>query len=1524
MEEEKEHIEKPKQKKHRKPLRRTLYVLLTLMILFDVFLFFFATTVLKDYLQEKVYQKTHGLYSIDFDRISVELGSRRISLENFKLVPDTVVYNKLLERGEAKSAIYQISTSSIELWGTGFYKLFFKRHFKAKELLIKNPVVVLKKVPDKKHNKKRDFIHEDLFPSIEPYLDKLELKRIKLKGGKFHLSLEEDSIRNTSHYGFVSVDLTEFYLDKKVYRQREKLFYSSNIQISVDDYRMKLADGIHVLTADSLYISTDESLLKINTFEIKPEIELPQYLDNLKSNYYYVSAPEIKLRNFNISNLYFNQDVEIQNVIVESPKVKLINKLVPEKSSGKKEAKEIDFYILIKNKLKSISISTMGFNHADFKLFYGTQKYPVYTIGDANLNLYGIILDEHSGADKLRILYSRNIRINIKQFTARIKNNTHLLSTGKINLYTDTRSLHVENIRVKPLKNSAYKAQLLHFYLNKIDLKGTNFYKFYHDKVLVASSLVSGSSNINVRLYKKNKKLEEKSAGVISGLLGGFVDKLSIRNIYFREAGFKISSYTKDSLLNRFEGDVDIQLNRFLFLNALKIEKEKLFFSDKFKITLSNYSQILKDHLHLLKVDELYLSNSDSIINLSNLSIKPKIKLHKELIAYKKSKLINLLVEKSVIKGIDIQKVYADKDLLTQSVTIEQPGFELLNFTDVDNRITYKQLEIDSLGVDSVVRKNTVTELLAGYFRHISINKLAVNNGFFRFVDVDSLNRRELTMGGNASVWVEYFAYDNRDSTKVNGFANSKGFNFELDHFYQKLMDKRYRLNINRVNLSSKDSTLTAEIIRFFPTPGMDKSLYGNLIWTIYSPKLETNGIDVSAFINHNILDVGAIKLINPALVLIQEENKKEQLPDKKDKQKQGKFPFDKIIVDSVAVVGGNLGVFKDEFDLSQQMLKSSFNVHLSNFDIDSNFVKNPFETIKQINTTVELDKFHYLLKKTNSFFDFEKFYLNSGNGIIQIDSIDYHKNESEKNIVAGKTTVDALHISSFSFRDFSFEDLLEQGLVSDSVLILEPDIALVKHGSGTDAGKNLLDINLYEKTKKIFNEINLANIKIDDAAFSIKNTSDFNKPPTIYKGVYGSVSNLCIDSLHQNDTTKLFNTSDISFRFNDYALDTKDKLYKININEIGFSTGLKRVYAKLFSMNPTVERDVLAKGAKTEVKLLYLKANKFVVNGFDFRSFIGHKKIIAERVDVDGFKLHSYKNKQFPLDSVLKDALPLKHMLNIKNYIKVDSLKINNSLIGVEILGKNAAETGYFDITRLNGLITDITNDKQLINSGLVMKVKANGMIMDEGLLRASLRFPLNSKYGEYYYGGTLDSMSIAAFNPLLENLYFVSITDGRIDSMNFTIVANDDYAEGKMNFAYHDLKFEIRNQKKSDSLITARRGLVSMAANSIVKNNNPRRKRRKLKPGRIYTERDVYRPIFHYWTLSVLSGVKTTMGFKSKELKERLKLEKLLEKRNKIKNKKKNKLSRKDRRKHQKEIKKDLEKDAKREENEGFLPQE
>ncbi len=1509
--------EKKTKSKKRKRLKRSIYSVLVLIVAFDFFLYFFATPVFKTYIQNKVIEKTHGLYSIDFDRIRFEISQRHIKLTNFRLTPDTIVYQQLLQKGLEETAVYDISVHSIEFWGTSFYKLFFKHNLKVKEFFIDNPVIKLKKLPDINQQKEesRDFIHQDLYPSINKYVDVLDIKFINIENGQFQLRLSKDSTSNTSHFGVVSVKLYDFYLDKEVYKKSEQLFYSKDIQISIHNYRIRLSDRVHKFLAENIYISTKESLLKAKSVSILPVTKQAK-VDSVKtSGYYYFTSPEIHFHNFNISNLYFNKNIEIQNIIIDSPKIKLLdiqNKKI-RKNKNVRKTISLDFYKLIKGSLNSVSIKTLDLNHAELELIHHESfNKPAYHIKDFNLSLLDFLLNEHSGEEPQRILYSKNIRLNLKDFKAKIINKTHTLWAKQINIHTDTKSLYIKDLSIYPVLKTRKIKLKMNLDVSDVKLTGTEFYRLLKNRELIIKKMVLGKSNIRLEQLEGEN---ENTGSFIDKLTGAFLKRLRIHKIQLKSSDFDIVSYKNDSISSSYAGKVSLDL-RYLNLYSGQHDFKKMFSVYGFKVLLSNYKQQITDQIHVLNAQSIYVSNIDSLIEIKDLEIHPRIRSYNALKNFAKSDITDLSIKNTTFSGVDIQGLFFRKNLSIDKIDINRPLIKILHFADIkklikSDSLSKKLIETQSIRAnDSIIVPKTINALLSKYFKRLSAKKLNIDKGIFVFSESDSLDNEKINTRGRVSLKLNGFNYNYYADSLNYGKIKTKNIDIQISDFYQHLIQQPYLIKVKQINFSQKDSLLSAEIVRWFPDKSVMDSLFGKNIITAYSPEISFRGIDLNRFSNTNILNLGVLHIANPSISIIKNKSFRKKIA--KHTSKKSSFSFEKIITDSVIVSQGSLGILNDKNKIEEKLLNTGFNLYLSRVQIDSSFLKEPLDKLKNVATIVHLRNFKYQTPDKKLSFDFNHFYLNSAKKIVLLDNLLYYTDKAD----SIENLFETIFIPAIQMKNFSYGALLKHKLTADSLQIINPYFVLINKEQKQKI--NPFEINLYEKTKKVFKKINLTNIEIVNAALKIKNKGNINQPITDYKNIYGSISNLFIDSLHQNDKDKFFNTSDISFLMKNYSTTIDNGFYQIDIGKIGFSTGQQKLFARAVSMNPVSSREALAKKAKKEVKLLYIDAPQINVHQADFKSFITEKKIIARSIDFVDLKVHSFKNKHFPLDSSIKSALPFEDLKKFKTYVKIDTINFQNFYVGVELLGENSTHSGYLDITDITGNITNITNDKQLINSGLVSKMIAHGKFMDEGFLTASFRFPLNSDDGEYYYGGKLGSMKMKAFNPLLENLYFVSIRDGVIDSLEFNISANDDYAVGNMKFVYHNLKFDIHNKKKTDSLIVNKRGFVSMLANSIVKNDNPKHKRGRIKPARIYYERDIYHSVFHYWAITALSGIKTTMGFKSKELKERLKWEKIYERNKRIFAKKEKKISRKEKRKNRKEINKDLKADLRREEKE------
>ena len=1296
-----------------------------------------------------------------------------------------------------------------------------------------------------------------------------------------------------------------------------------------------LSDNIHYLKAGKIYLSTKKSLLRAELVSVNPINYSKQYLNKLEHNYYRLNTSVLELKNFDIYKLYFDKDINIQQITVKNPKINLINKYKTDKKHKTKgKTKEIDLYKLIKSKFNSITIDSLKINRSVFNYYYNSDigNKATYIAKNLNLKLYNFILNEHSKNDKSKIFYSNNICFDLKSFSASLPNNVHQLNVENIKANTIKKELSATNIQFSKkrfLRKSLKGKTVFNVKIPELKLQGINYNDFYHSRNIYLKTVNFNSSNINAVIYKKQKKKNNETS-VLKDLFSGFVKSIFITNFNIQKSKFKLKILKNDSVFQNYSGKVIFNLHSFNLNKYKSKNKQKLFFADGFKLQLFDYEQDLGDYIHKLKLKDVTISSFDSLLHISKLSVAPKanLKTYKDFEKNYTNKIYNFTVRNSRITGIDINKAAYDSVLNIKKISINNPKLIYSNYIHIKNLPDSLLAENFSLQDSSINENNygqkpenikfksKLINLLSKRYSTINIKTFNLRKGNINFLEIDSNFTIDLMMSGKFSARLKDFKFNTNHFLLKDKFSYSDNIQFAVDDFQSLVSDKNYQLKINRLVFSSKDSVFIAKVITLFPRNKIYNNNNNNLnnVFTIYSPSISTKSTNIGEFINFNILDFGKLTIESPAIAIFRKKptNKNLKPPNKKTKSS---FPFKNIKFEKIQLKNGVFGILKNKNDFNKLAINTKFNFQINNFEIDSIKLQNPKLIFDNLDAIAQLKELHYQMPDSIHYLDAKKINFYTLDAKINGDSLVYY-NINANNIFRdlNKNHIDKIYIPKFYLRNLNFADLfISKSISLDSLQIKKPTIEITDYKQSSSNIK-LSQLNLYKKIYPKLKAVNISEIKIDSASIKLSANNKKRKFGNVFKNLFLNISNLIIDSVHQKRKNKILNADDISFKIKDYNINLADSLYNLRIEEFGISTGLHQLYVNLITLNPNIERDIFEEKIKKEFTLNYLFGEKIVANKFNFKQLFDEKKIIIENVNLYNFNLHAYKSKKHPLDSTPKIALPLDYITKVKNYISIDTINIKNSNIKFEMLEKDAIKSGIIDLTDLEGVLTNLTNDKKKIENAEATKLSISAYIANKGLMSTSFNFPLNSKYGEYNYAGTIDSMNLQYVNPFIKNVLFTTIKEGQLNSVEFNIDANKDYALGKIKLAYNNLKISIISKKKTDSLIVNKRGLVSLLANSIIKSSNPKFRRGRIKEKRIYYERNIYKPVFHYWTQSLLAGAKNTLGFKSKELKERLKLEKISSRFNeKLRKKNKRKYKKTDRHK-----KKNTLKDAKQQEKE------
>jgi hypothetical protein len=353
-----------------------------------------------------------------------------------------------------------------------------------------------------------------------------------------------------------------------------------------------------------------------------------------------------------------------------------------------------------------------------------------------------------------------------------------------------------------------------------------------------------------------------------------------------------------------------------------------------------------------------------------------------------------------------------------------------------------------------------------------------------------------------------------------------------------------------------------------------------------------------------------------------------------------------------------------------------------------------------------------------------------------------------------------------------------------------------------------------------------------------------------------------------------MFNADDISIVLNGLSVMSKNKLNLVSFGEIGLSTGKNSVYIRDFHLQPHYDRMEYMKRFGWQTDRLDILVHMLTLNRFDLRQLVFEGKFHAGLLEVTGLVVDDYRDKRIPRKPGFKPPMPQDGLRKLKSYLKIDTVILTNGKATYSEQTGTEPGTIFFD--RMNATLTGLTNDSALLHSGLVSVLKGTAYLMGKGKMDVEFRFMFGDKNNAFSFSGVVGAMDLREVNPMLTKLLPAEIVSGNMTQISIPMVlADDDAAKGKLTFRYKGLKLKL-NSKEESTWNSIKTGVVGWVANDFVVSDENPFKSGKLKSGQIHFLRDKEKGIINFVWKSVLSGLKSQMGFNSREQKEMKKAEK------------------------------------------------
>ncbi len=354
------------------------------------------------------------------------------------------------------------------------------------------------------------------------------------------------------------------------------------------------------------------------------------------------------------------------------------------------------------------------------------------------------------------------------------------------NLYLQADSV---KISAETGLNTVYEIQLSELIIN---LK--SILKFYFQKKLEIQSMRIVDPEI--RMQRIGERETSTSFSFETGnLYKAISDYLTVLKVdYFRIQDGDLS-YNEDQFSM---GNIDFQIQNLLLDSVVRND---VFYSETIFLEIQNQKFFLPDSIHEIEFDRFVLSTQDSILRFENLSIHPTPNSGVSFTDNNQVNVYDIHIPELALKGIDYQSAYRNDHLVIDELSFSQPTI----FIDDETHGQTKKIEKD----------NSLLKLLFNVFKKVEIGKLAVLDS-----EIDLKINSDKTYQRIKSEETSFSFYNILlDSTNYQFNQRAKYFeNVEVSikNYDYVLSDSIHEVQLNELNLSSKDSTLSLRNLKVY------------------------------------------------------------------------------------------------------------------------------------------------------------------------------------------------------------------------------------------------------------------------------------------------------------------------------------------------------------------------------------------------------------------------------------------------------------------------------------------------------------------------------------------------------------------------------------------------------------------------------------------------------------------------------------------------------------------------------------
>ncbi|WP_316777285.1 hypothetical protein [Pedobacter antarcticus] len=406
-----------------------------------------------------------------------------------------------------------------------------------------------------------------------------------------------------------------------------------------------------------------------------------------------------------------------------------------------------------------------------------------------------------------------------------------------------------------------------------------------------------------------------------------------------------------------------------------------------------------------------------------------------------------------------------------------------------------------------------------------------------------------------------------------------------------------------------------------------------------------------------------------------------------------------------------------------------------------------------------------------------------------------------------------------------------------------------------------------YAYISKFLKEISVQSIDLKDISFSYVNRNGDVPVTDSLSKLNVSLKDWLIDAGSATDPQRFYLLKDVWINLSDYKYATPDSLYHIELNELSFRSSTGKLNVRKFGVIPRYGEMEFARVSGFAKDRFSILLNDIDLKGIDLPLYVRKQELRAKEMNISNGYVSVFNNNELPSRGTVRmGKFPHQLLQNVKGLVTINKLTLANLDLSYAEYDQESKMKGKITFENTSGTLLNVTNEAKAKAKNPVMQASLQSDMMGQGRLLVDFRFDLLSEKGAFSYKGELGHLDGPLLNRITKPLGMLQVKSGVVRKLSFDIVADENQAKGKLNFAYNDLSVTLLKKVEGKDWLV-KQGLISMLANAMVINVDNPDDQGNFITAKVDYKRNPTHSFFSFIWQSLFQGIKYTVGLSPKK---------------------------------------------------------